>query len=284
MAIRFMLEDNLGTPAVSRNLALNGIDVDAPTTEVQQDRYYWRWADDPTMEPQFLAEGVAGQNVSAPFDTQGRSVVFYRVSYDQKGQPTATHPRDGEQFVYVPPTAPQLASAVFSTPHVNLTFVSSGGTGDIRILRRTGTNDFAQIATAAFTDTAYADSPSVNATYDYKLIQDGQVGESAIQSATVTGISAGAGSPPDTLAGTWDTVNTVTLTWANHSGTGLNHIERRANSIGTWEEIDTVAAGTATYDDTDAGRLAHPRTLYYRVRNDSVLGYSDQVGVLIAGL
>lgn len=278
--INWVLRKNTGTITVSRNIVLSSVAEPRDTVEAQKLAYHWKWADEPDMEPQLFGVGVAGQPVAAPFDTsQDRDVIFYQTGFAEKGMPNATHPHDGEQFVYTKPTPPVLADATFSSPDVDLTFAAAGGTGTMRLLRRTGTDDFVEVANFDASTTTYSDTPPVNATYDYKLTQDGIDGDSNILSATVTG-SAPAGSPPDTLAASHDGDHTSSLTWVNHGGTGTNRIERKRNS-GLWTEIGTALAAATSYSDTTANPGIHAATYTYRVRNDSVTGYSNESSVFV---
>lgn len=105
MSVEFIIEDDLGTSSVSRNIILDGVPASAVvTTEASKFAYYWRWRDEATMEPQFLTFGVVNQPVSAAFTTTSdRQIIFYQVSFDSNGQPNVAHPRDGKQYIYTPP-------------------------------------------------------------------------------------------------------------------------------------------------------------------------------------
>lgn len=276
---------NLGTSAQSRNGVLSSVtDDQRSTVEVQKLKYYWRWEDEPDMEPQFFAEGVAGQPVSAPFDTQGRAVRFFQIGFTEKGDPNATHPRDGETFLYTPPTAPVLTDATFSAGTTTLSIAAAGGTGDIHVMAQFGTDDYVEVDTVAYDATSSTHSPAVDGDYNYKLIQDGQTGESNIKTVTASGIASPSGTAPTGLDGSWDEgTQTTSLTWTNHGGTGPNSIERKTNA-GGWEPIDTVSSSTAAYDDINALQSQHGKTLYYRVRNLSTTGYSNELQVFVEGI
>jgi len=282
MSLALILRRNLGTPTVARALVLSRVAEPRATSEVQAFDYYWKYADTPDMEPQFFAKGVAGQPVSAPFDTsQDRPVIFYQIGFDSKGQPNATHPHDGEQFRYVKPTTPTLSSATFSTPNIVLAFIANGGIGTMHIMRRTGTDPFVEIATALSTDTGYTDTPPLNGTYDYQIIQDGIADASNVRSATKTGGSSGSGSPSTDLAAAWDSDHTVSITWTAFGTGGTYNIERQING-GAWV---LIASGVATnsYDDTDAASSRFTRTFDYRVSKTTVTGYTNTADAEVEG-
>ncbi|MBK8468190.1 MAG: hypothetical protein IPL32_20440 [Chloracidobacterium sp.] len=62
-----MPRQNLSETSVPLNLVLRGV-VDYGETEAVAVDVYWRWEDEETMEPQFLAKGVVGQTIAVPFD------------------------------------------------------------------------------------------------------------------------------------------------------------------------------------------------------------------------
>ncbi|MBV9214829.1 MAG: hypothetical protein JO053_01525 [Acidobacteria bacterium] len=276
----FILEDRLSEAGVPRNLVLDGTVPDyIPDTVTLS--YYWRWLDQPDMHPQFLADGIPNTETHVPFELQGRAIIIYQIGRTDTGDPTDRDFAEAEKIVFGVPTQPTLVSAVFSSGHVTLTIAPNNGTGTIHVYRQLGTDDYVEIGTAAYNATSYTDTPSLNGTYNYKLIQDALPGESNVKSATVTGGSSPAGSPPTGLGGSHDGVHTTSLTWTNHGGTGVNSIERKTNVGGTWAEIGTVSSGTASYSDVNAYAGHFNRTYYYRVRNMSVSGYTNELDVFV---
>jgi hypothetical protein len=274
-----ILKRRLGEATWAPNIALNGVPPASPATATEAD-VFWRWEDEPTMEPQRLGRVSAGHTLSVPFDLKGRMIRLFLVSRTATG---LTNIRTG--FADAVQTTfsaglPVLSVASFSAPDVTLTIANNGGTGTIRILRQLGSADYVQVGTVSPGTTSFVDTPAINGTYNYKLTQDGQTGESNTKSVTVTGGGSGAGTPPDTLSGSFDGVDTVTLTWTNHGGTGLNVVERKTGPSGTYTEVGSVPSGTATLNDTlFPGSLN--QLYYYRVRNADVTGYSNEEVIFV---
>lgn len=265
-----------------RTLVLRGVVDDARTESASADVYF-RFADDPKMSPQFLAPVVAGKTATAPIDLKGRDIILYMVSKTKEGRQSAGFVEEGEQFYFATPTVAELASAVYDdTPNeVTLTIANNRGEGTIRILRKVGATDFSEIANVPYDETEYVDEPPIDGDYSYKLIQDGQLGESATKTVTVDNAGSSAGSPPDSLVAVFDDIDTVALNWSNNGGTGDNVIERKLNSGGLWANLATVSSATTSYNDTTIFPSLSYRTYYYRVKNLSAPGYSNEADVFI---
>lgn len=243
---------------------------------------FWRFEDDAEMYPQFLGTTVPGGEIVVPFDMQGRDIRLFAKSQASDGTANRQPITEAVQTVFRQPTVVTLASVKFASnppgPRVGLIYAHNGGTGNINIYRRIGDDgDFVLLSSELYTDTGYTDTAlPVNGNYYYKLTQDGQQGESVTMVAPVTGVAAPAGSPPSGLAGEWDEVDTVPLTWTNNGGTGDNIIERAIYGVSGFEQVGTVTAATAAYDDTPVVPDYFNRTYIYRISNESVTGYTDE--------
>lgn len=276
-----ILRRNLAPGTVPNTLALYGVAHSTATESVKFD-VYWRFEDEPTMDPQFLGTQTAGYDLVVPLDLKGREIRLFMISKTEKGVESVRDVKEAVQTTFAPPTQPTLSSVEYiGTNEIELFFVHNGATADINIYRSYNGDDYTVIATVAYTTTTYVDdTATLDGEYSYYLSQDTLEGVSNIRTDTVTGESSGTGSPPSDLGAVYDNVVTVTLTWTNNSGTGLNHIEQKINPTGSWVEIGTVASGTATYDATVAV-FPVARTYYFRVRNASVVGYSNEASAYI---
>ncbi len=188
------LRPRLSESTVPLNIALYGVVPDAPSSAPVA-KVYWRWEDEPNMEPQLLGKAVKDHTLAAPFDLQGKTVRLFVVG---KGQQSLA----GAQQTVFGAVTPNLAAASFDggTDDVTLTIANNGGSGTIRILRRTGLNAFAEVGSIAAATTTFVDSPPIDGTYDYKLTQDGLSGESNTRSVVVSVGDAGTGAAPSDLA------------------------------------------------------------------------------------
>jgi hypothetical protein len=271
------LRRNLSPPASTLNIAMRGL---AQRTTSIAGEVYWRDPNDATSVWQLLGEAKAGGVVQQPFDLKGRTIELSLISKTAEGFRSTNLIENGVRTLFsIGP--PALTALTFSAPDVTGTIANNGGTGDISVLRKLSTDDaFSVIQTVSAATTTFTDTPSINGDYEYKLTQSGLDGESNTLSVTVTGGGGGAGTPPDTLTAVFDGVDTVNLGWTNHGGTGLNIIELKYGSSGTWTAIDSVASGTAAYADPEPPGPSFV-VVYYRVYNDAVSGYSNEVHVTI---
>jgi hypothetical protein len=247
MADDLILRQNLCEPTFTLNLGLRGV-VETDTEVSTAALIYWRWEDDETMEPQPLGSATAGKDLTVDFDLKGKAIRLFAVSKTTTGKFSVRDMKQAKQKVFSL-TLPVLADATFDTgtDDVTLTIANNGGTGNIQILRQLGSDEFAQIDEITPATTSYVDSPTIDGTYTYKLTQTGQDGESNSKSVVATTIGAGAGTTPDTLAGSFDDIDTVSLAWVNHGGTGNVIVEWKRTLLGGWEEIAT-SLQTTTYD------------------------------------
>lgn len=259
------------------NIALRGIASRATTVSAE---IYWRDPNDATSNWQLLGEGKTGTTLQVPFDPKGRTLEFSMISKDAKGYRSTSLIDDGvrTRFTVGPPA---LTALSFSAPNVSGTIANNGGTGDISVLRKLSTDSaFSVIQTVSAVTTTFTDAPPINGDYEYKLTQAGLDGESNTLTVTVTGGGGGSGTPPDGLSAVFDGVDTVNLSWTNHGGTGNNVIQIKYGSSGSWvDAITTTSSATSENDPEPPGPSFV--VVYYRVHNDAVTGYSNEVHVTI---
>lgn len=278
----FVIRPHLSESTFAKSLALNGV-VPAGETPSIVGEIYMRYEDDTSdLNPVYLGKAVAGHSLRVPIDLQGRPVRLFLVSKTGEGKRSVANLTEAEQVLFTPSTAPVLADLTFDsmTGEVEGTIAANQGTGTIRILRQLGSDEFFEIDTVTAATTTFIDIPALNGTYSYKLTQDGQTGESNIRTVVVTGAGSPTGSPPTDLSGTFDGVDTITLNWTNHGGTGTNSVEEKIGSGGIWAEADTVASGTST-TGISVSRGSTNQTFYYRVHNESVAGYTNEESVFV---
>jgi hypothetical protein len=279
-----ILRENAITLPVPPSIHLNGVASLTGTPAVASD-ILWRWEDDPEMEPQLLGSVVAGHTLSVPFDLQGRTIRLFATSRTEDGKEARPAVEQADQVVFVAPYPPTLANAVRSGANTVLTIANNGGTGTIRILRSLNGSAFGEIGNVPYNSTGYTDSTAtINGTYVYKLIQDGQAGESNTKTITVTG-SAGTGSAPSNLTASYNSgTGEATLNWTNNGGTGSNIVERRlVQGGGPYFEIATLAAASTTFTDVPERGYTN-FTYFYRVRNTSAAGYSNEADIYVEAL
>ncbi|MBK8468081.1 MAG: hypothetical protein IPL32_19890 [Chloracidobacterium sp.] len=92
-----ILRQNLSETSVPLNLVLRGV-VDYGETEAVAVDVYWRWEDEETMEPQFLAKGVVGQTIAVPFDPKGRDIRLFQVSKTSRSSKSVRSVKEGVQI------------------------------------------------------------------------------------------------------------------------------------------------------------------------------------------
>lgn len=114
-----ILRENLSETSVPLNLVLRGYEDYGETESVRVD-VYWRWEDDDTMEPQFLAAGVAGQTIVTPFDPKGRDIRLFQVAQTSRATKSDRSVKEGEQLA-VDMSASRVVAG-FSTQSANTVF------------------------------------------------------------------------------------------------------------------------------------------------------------------
>lgn len=277
----FVIRPHLSESTFTKSLALNGVAPDEETTSTVGD-IYWRWEDEPDAKQQYLGKAVAGHSLLVPFDLQNRPVRLFLVSKTSDGLKSVANITEAEQLVFTPSTTPVLSALTFDgmTGEVEGTIDENQGTGTIRILRQLGSDEFFEVDNVPAGTPTFIDIPDLDGTYTYKLTQDGQAGESNSRSVVVSGAGSPAGSPPTLCTATFNgAFDTVTVAWTNNGGTGDNIIEQKIGS-GVFVVADSVSSGTAT-TDISVSRGSTNQTYYYRVRNESVAGYSNEDSVTV---
>lgn len=278
----FVIRPHLSESTFTKSLALNGVAVDEETASTVGD-IYWRWEDEPDSKQQYLGKAVAGHSLLVPFDLQNRPVRLFLVSKTSDGLKSVANITEAEQLVFTPSTTPVLSALTFNISgpgEVEGTIDENQGTGTIRVLRQLGSDEFFEIDSFAAGTPTFIDIPDLDGTYTYKLTQDGQTGESNSRSVVVSGAGSPAGSPPTLLTATFNGgFDTVTVAWTNNGGTGDNIIEEKIGG-GFFVPAGSVSSGTAT-TDISVTRGSTNQTYYYRVRNESVAGYSNEDSVTV---
>lgn len=283
--IEARLSWNLSEATAAFNGLLSGVPVGGTAASVAAEIFF-HFDGESKTDLKSLGGVVMGKTLQVPIDLEGRDIRLYAIARTGTGHKSARRVEDATQKFFAAPTVASIESAAEASgpARVTLTIAPNGGSGTVRVLRSIAGGEFAEIGTAAYNATSYVDTAIiVNGAYQYKLTQDGQSGESNTLSITVTVGSAAAGSPPDGLIGAFDDVDTVDLEWSNNGGTGDNIIERKIN-FGDWAEIGAVADTTDTYADAGIPRLYINSWYYYRVRNESVAGYSEELAIYIPAL
>lgn len=278
----FVIRPHLSESTFTKSLALNGVAADDETPSTVGEIYY-QFVDEPTAKPVLLGKAVAGHSLRVSIDLQNRPILLSLVSKTADGLRSVANITEAEQLLFTPSTTPVLSALTFDgmTGEVEGTITENQGTGTIRILRQLGSDDFFEVDSVPSGTTTFIDIPDLDGTYTYKLMQDGQAGESNSRSVVVSGAPAPAGSPPTLLTATFNGgLDTVTVSWTNNGGTGSNIVEQKIGSGGVFVVADTVASGTAT-TDISVSRGSTNVTYYYRVRNESVAGYSNEDSVTV---
>jgi hypothetical protein len=277
MADNVTLRRRLAPTTQPYNVALRGIADRATAVSAE---VYWRVPDDLTSNWQPLGTGKAGTTLKVPFDPKGQTIEFSMITVNENGFRSTSIIDDGvrTRFTVGPPA---LTSLSFSAPDVTGGIANNGGTGDISVLRKLSTDSaFSVVQTVSAATTSFTDTPPINGDYEYKLTQAGLDGESNSLMVTVSGGGGGAGTPPDGLSASFDGIESVTLNWTNHGGTGNEIVEAKYGSGGSWNQIAILPNGTASYGDTET-RSDTTYVVYYRVYDSDVTGYSNETFVSI---
>lgn len=158
---------------------------------------------------------------------------------------------------------------------IRTTWTNHGGNGNNLIYRKKDSGDYVQIGSKESSDTSYDDeSITLNGDYTYKVINEsGGTFSAPGNTVTYSAGEAGDGEPPDDLSATWDgDTNIAHVEWTNGDGTGENVIERKKGS-GSYAEVGRVASDVEEFDDDT---ITENDDYTYRVRNESVDGYSNE--------
>lgn len=280
----FSLDENLSEPTFTYTLLLDGTVDDDRVTAVSGE-LDWAWADEPGADKQPLGETAINTHLRVPFENPDRRPIRIGVvGKTKRGNRSVNDIRKARQTVFYPPDVPVISAIDFDagTDDVTLDFVGNGSEGDIYVHRKIDSGDFAIIDTVAFDEIVYIDSPAIDGTYYYKLTQENVNGESNTVSVVVDVDTAPAGSPPDSLNAVLVVANTVDLDWSNNGGTGNNVVERRSTAFGgeSFAAVATESSGATTSSDI-VPVMPYNIIYIYRVRNESVSGYSNEVDVYV---
>lgn len=100
------LRRRLSEPTFALNIALRGVADQSFTESVIAD-VFWRWEDEPAMEPQFLATTTAGKTLQVPFDLKGRSIRLFLTGRTSEGFSSVREVTEGDQVVVTPGATPE---------------------------------------------------------------------------------------------------------------------------------------------------------------------------------
>ena len=259
-------------------------------SDIETEKVYWRYQDDPNMGLQYLGTKKVGTELKVPFpfDVSTRPIDVFKVGRTAKGVENVSDIKKGVRATF--PQGPTFTSAVFDTVGLDIDMVfakNSNETGDIQVEYKKATDvvwllhgtTFAHSATTgSITIAQEADAQN----YDLRLKQVGVDGYSNTLSVTVTGSGGGAGTPPTDLDYLQSEVSDcqweIELSWTAGSGAADYTIEQKIGS-GSWHVL--AASVTSPYIDTLYGSPTGGRFYSYRVKQDDVEGYSNQVSVNI---
>jgi large repetitive protein len=156
--------------------------------------------------------------------------------------------------VVTPPSAPtSLTATAASTTRINLSWVDAANneTG-FYLQRKTGASGtWATIATLGQNVISYQDSTGLTAAtaYYYRISSYNSSGESAASNeANATTLTIAA---PTNLKATVASTTQINLSWTDNSDNEANfRVSRRLSTATTWSTVATLAANTASYQDT----------------------------------
>lgn len=246
--------------ATQPNLVLDDADKSAVSSAVEAD-IFWRWADEPTVQPQPLGTATIGIPFNVPFEiTDGREVELFAVARSATGEQATTNPLNGTTYRYSPnaetltPDFSQdgasanlqinfIATGFFAAKFRRIQYATNSGFTTGLVEKIEGSN------TAELSPNFFISRPSGTGTLlVYVRIShstsatnfDGDWSPTRTATFADSGGSGGssAGDPPSDLTYFRDGVN-VELSWT--AGTGTNTVYRNGDSIGT---------GTGSFSDT----------------------------------
>ena len=156
--------------------------------------------------------------------------------------------------VVTPPSAPtSLTATAASTTRVNLSWADAANneTG-FYLQRKTGASGtWATIATLGQNIISYQDSTGLTAAtaYYYRISSYNSSGESAASNeANATTLTI---ATPTNLRATVASTTQINLSWTDNSDNEANfRVSRRLSTATTWSTVATLAANTASYQDT----------------------------------
>lgn len=277
-----LLKRNLAEYVGTMTLVLSRI-ADPATADATHVDLFYKFESDADSEPQFAGRVAAGHTLLLPLEIKaGETVRLYQNPVSGTGNRGFSNYAEMTQTTFASPQPPTLAELTFDsgTDDVTGTIAENGGTGDIHVLRQLGTDDYVEVDSVASGTTSFTDGPSVDGTYNYKLMQDGIDGDSNIRTVEVDVGVPGTGTAPTDLTAGYDDIDTASLAWTNHGGTGSNIVERKRNVTGIYSVVATLSSSANSHDDIVI-RDPFNRTYYYRVRNESTDGYSNEADIFV---
>ncbi len=288
--IDWIVRRNVSEPGLPLSLVLSAVPPPVTATESVAALIYFQYADDPTMEPQFLVAGVAGKTVNVPFDLKGRDIILTMDSKTKDGKSAFADLKQAAKLYFAVPVQPVLVSAIFDSgdDEVDLVIANNGGAGDINIYRQKDTEEFVLLDSVAPATSTYTDTTLVfDGMYQYKLIQDDLIGESNTISVDVDVSTPSPGGTPPTDLSAFETFITgppdeydITLAWTAGSGSGDYTVERKTNFDGIWG-VRTTSEATTGFIDSPVFAQSTGKTYYYRVKQNDVTGYAAEASVYI---
>ena len=96
-----ILRKGYPTTASTLNLVLDKY-LATSFTESTVGELWWRWEDDPTMDPQLLGSTAAGTTLAVPVDLQNKAIRLFLVSRTAAGVRSVQDVREAEQMVFTP--------------------------------------------------------------------------------------------------------------------------------------------------------------------------------------
>jgi hypothetical protein len=169
--------------------------------------------------------------------------------------------------VAVPNAPSNLGATAVSSQQIDLAWTDNSSDEDgFKVERKTGAGGtYAQVGQVGANETSFQDTGlEATTTYYYRVRAYSTAGHSAYSNeanATTPGVTIP--DAPSGLSATTVSQSQIDLAWTDNSNDedGFS-IERKTGAGGTYEEIDTVDAGTTMYEDTG---LVPSTTYYYRV-------------------
>jgi hypothetical protein len=132
-----ILRQNLAGSTFATNIALRGVPPSEPDLESQFVDVFWKFDDDPAMEPLYLGRGNAGETLNVPFDLKGRTIRLFAASVTERGESLITDYSKMVQTTFSKGPAPEDESIGFEatealTAGMFVNVFNSGGTAKIR--------------------------------------------------------------------------------------------------------------------------------------------------------
>ena len=267
------------------NLVLDDADKSVVSNAVEAD-IFWRWADEPNVQPQLLGLATIGEPLNVPFEiTDGREVELFAVARTATGEQATTNPLNGVTLRYSPnaealtPDFSQdgasqnlridfIATGFYLAKFRRIQYATNSGftTGLVEKIEGSNVaelspNFFISRPSGASTLLVY-----VRITHSTSAINfDGEWSPTRTATFADSGGSGGssAGTPPSNLTYFRDGAN-VELTW--DVGSGTNTVYRNGDSIGTGSGSlsDTLTIEQRyTYVVTNADGSSNSQSFFY---------------------